>query len=64
MNLVVETKGKDEVNLGVEEEKKIKSAEMFFEMLNKNSNTKVNIEFKRQLKNERIAQIIQDIVGE
>ena len=64
LNLVVETKGKDEVNLGVEEEKKIKSAEMFFEMLNKNSNTKVNIEFKRQLKNERIAQIIQDIVGE
>ena len=62
LNLVVETKGKDEGNLGVEEKQKIESARMFFETLSKSSKTKINLEFKPQLKNEKIVDIINGII--
>ena len=62
MNLVVESKGKDEGNLGVEEKQKIESARMFFETLSKSSKTKINLEFKPQLKNEKIVDIINGII--
>lgn len=64
LNLVVETKGKDEKNLGLEESQKIKSAEMFFEALTKSSQVKINLKFKTQLKNEKIVDIINGIIKE
>ena len=64
LNLVVETKGKDEGNLGLEESQKIKSAEMFFEALTKSSQVKINLKFKTQLKNEKIVDIINKIIKE
>lgn len=55
LNLIIETKGKDEIDLGKREEQKIKHAENFYNF--KNSTTKVI--FETQLKTDNIKDIIQ-----
>lgn len=57
LNLVVETKGKDKIDLGTEEGQKIKHAEKLFQELNKNGN--IEVKFETQLKAENIADIIK-----
>lgn len=64
LNLVVETKGKEERTLGLEEKKKIESAKMYFEMLNKyNSSDKIEIKFEKQLTGVKISDIINKIIS-
>lgn len=57
LNLVVETKGKDEIDLGGVESQKIKHAEQMFHELNKNSN--IEVKFATQLKGNSIVEIIK-----
>lgn len=56
LNLVVETKGKEKIDLRIEEDQKIKHAERLFQELNKNSNIKVR--FKTQFDGDKIGDII------
>ncbi|MCO6565167.1 MAG: type III restriction-modification system endonuclease [Apibacter sp.] len=57
LNLVVETKGKEKIDLRTEEEQKIKHAEKFFQELNKNNS--IEVKFETQFKAENIADIIK-----
>lgn len=57
LNLVIETKGKDEIDLGIVEEQKLKHAEEMFRELNKNSH--IEVKFASQLKGSNIIDIIQ-----
>ncbi len=54
LNFIVETKGKDEEVLGDEEKQKIKYAEKFF-------GDKIQIKFKKQLKNKKISDLIKEV---
>ncbi len=57
LNLIVETKNKDERDLYTDEKQKIEHAKKFFE----NINSEIKVEFKTQLKNEKMKKIINDI---
>ena len=57
LNLVVETKNKEERNLISDEAQKIKHAQKFFE----NVSSDIRVEFKTQLSNKTMTDIIQDI---
>lgn len=57
LNLVVETKGKDEIDLADVENQKIKHAERMFMELNKDSN--IEVKFAKQLKGDKISEIIK-----
>lgn len=57
LNLVVETKGKDDVDLGMAEGQKIKHAEQMFHELNKNSD--IEVKFATQLRGNNIVDIIK-----
>lgn len=56
LNLVIETKGKEDVDLAKIEDQKINHAEEMFRELNKNS--EIEVKFARQLKGQQIANII------
>ena len=58
LNLIVETKGKDEIDLGAAEAKRIKHAEKYF---NRDGQT-TKVVFRRQLKAEQIAKTIKDAI--
>ncbi|MEF9932836.1 type III restriction-modification system endonuclease [Cetobacterium sp.] len=55
LNLIVESKGKTKTGLSVDEENKIKSAEILFSELYKKD---IKIKFKEQLKTDKIRDII------
>ena len=59
LNLIVETKGKDEIDLGKREAQKIKHAESFYSL----KNSKTTVVFKHQLKTDNIKDIIQKSIG-
>ncbi len=58
LNLIVETKNKDERILNVDEDKKIKHAQELF----KNVNSDIEVKFETQFKNEKIKEIIENLV--
>lgn len=58
LNLIVETKGKDEIDLGAAEAKRIEHAEKYFNR--DDSSTKVT--FRRQLKNDKMLSIIKQAI--
>lgn len=58
LNLIVETKNKDERDLYTDEEQKIKHAKKFFD----NINSEIKVEFKTQLKSEKMKTIIESLV--
>lgn len=60
LNLVVESKGKDNEQLSSEEEMKIKSAELLFNSLSKEN---IKIHFSKQVKNQEIQSIIKKIIN-
>ncbi len=60
MNLVVESKGKENEQLSSEEEMKIKSAELLFNSLSKEN---IKIHFSKQVKNQEIQSIIKKIIN-
>lgn len=55
LNLVIESKGKDESDLNASEQKRMEQAAAFFDQLG----SKVRVQFVRQLKSEAIRDIIQ-----
>lgn len=57
LNLVVETKNKEKIDLGIEEGQKIKHAEKLFHELNKSIG--IDIRFETQLETEKIGDIIR-----
>ncbi|MBL4616928.1 MAG: type III restriction-modification system endonuclease [Robiginitomaculum sp.] len=57
--LVVETKGKAEIDLGEREAQKIKHAEEYFN----SAGNKTKIVFKRQLRNDKMLNLIKDARG-
>lgn len=60
LNLVVETKDKTELSLGGDESKKIQHATQFFNQQDSN----IKVVFKKQLKTEKIANLIKDAMSE
>ena len=59
VNLVVETKGKDELSLSELEKKKIEHANSFFA----NGDSKTKVHFHRQLSNDKMLGIIKKAMG-
>ncbi len=59
LNLIVETKGKDKIDLGEREAKKIKHAECFYNA----HGSKTKVVFKHQLKTDKISDIIKEAIG-
>ena len=57
LNLIVETKNKEERILNVDEDKKIKHAEELF----KSVNSDIEVKFETQFKNEKMKEIINNI---
>lgn len=58
LNLVVESKNKDDIALNTEEVQKIKHAEQLFSQ----SGQVINIQFKKQLKQMSMVELIKDII--
>ncbi len=56
LNLIIETKGKEEQDLSSVEENKISLAEKLF------ANADYNVKFKKQLSNKKIVDIIKEVV--
>lgn len=56
LNLIVETKGKDEIDLGAREAQKIKHAEEYFN----NNGAKAQVVFKRQLNSDKMLDLIKE----
>ena len=59
LNLIVETKGKDEIDLGKREEQKIKHAENFYN----SQDLSTKVVFKRQLHTDKITKILKEAIG-
>lgn len=56
LNLIVETKGKDEIDLGEREAQKIKHAEEYFNV----NDAKTKVVFKRQLSSDKMVELIKE----
>ena len=58
LNLIVETKNKEERGLNTDEDQKIKHAQEFF----KNINSNVEVKFETQFKSEKMKKIIKSLI--
>ncbi len=63
LSLVVETKGKDKINFGNLEYRKIKHAEAYFNQSGNQSGMSHSVKFETQLQNKEITKIIQDTLA-
>jgi len=64
LHLIVETKGKEEIDLSGKETAKMSSAEKLFQDAQKIFGGNVEIHFKKQLSNKKITDLIREILKE